>query len=224
MFIRWLLSIVFILHGSTSFTQVQIQDPLSGRLLSVSKYGGINGNPFLSDQWMMGNVTQKQGKYTNLELKYDAFSNTLYFNKNGELFEFQDEVISFLLMPNKKEESKHQLFVKGLESGDFGKNQFVQVLYNGRIGMYKLTMVFVSEMNKINEGVVKTFQKSERYYFKVNDRLELIRLNKKDVMAFLTDRSAEVENYATAAGLSFKKESDIVRILEYYASLKKAQL
>ncbi len=224
MFIRCIFSIVFILSGSVSFTQVQIQDPLSGKLLSVSKYGGISGNPFLSDQWMLGEVIMKQGKYTNLELKYDAFSNTLYFNRNGELFEFQDEVISFLLMPNKKEESKHQMFVKGLESGDLGKNQFVQTLYNGRIGLYKLTVVFVSEMNKINEGVVKTFQKSERYYLKVNDRLESIRFNKKDIMVFLADQSAEVENYATAAGLSFKKEADVVKILEFYASLKKAQL
>lgn len=220
MIIRWIISIVFILFGSTLFAQVQIQDPLSGKILSVSKYGGINGNPFLSDQWMTGDVNLKQGKYTNLELKYDAFSNTLYFNKNGELFEFQDEVISFLLMPNKKEESKQQLFVKGLESRDFGKNQFVQVLQNGTIGFYKLTMVFVSEMNKINEGVVKTFQKSERYYFKVNERLEMIRFNKKDILDFFADRSAAVEKYATSADLSFKKEADIVKILAYYNSLK----
>jgi hypothetical protein len=210
--------------GLIAFTQVQIQDPLSGKVLSVSKYGGISGNPFLYDQWVLGEVTLKQGKYTNLELKYDAFSNMLYFNKNGEMFEFQEEVISFLLMPNKKEESKQQLFLKGLESGDLGKNQFVQVLYNGTIGFYKLTIVFVSEMNKINEGVVKTFQKSERYYFKVNDRLEMIRFNKKDIMDFFADRSAAVEKYATAAGLSFKKESDLVKILEYYESLKKTQL
>jgi len=220
MFIRWIFSIVFIFLVAVASAQVQIQDPLSGKILSVSKYGGINGNPFLFEKWMEGEVILKQGKYINLQLKYDAFSNTLYFNKNGELFEFQDEVISFLLMPDKKEESKHQLFVKGLEAGDLRKNQFVQVLHNGRIGLYKLTVVFVSEMNKINEGVVKTFQKSERYYFKVNDRLELIRFNKKDVMAFLADRSAEVENYATAAGLSFKKELDIVKILEFHNSLK----
>jgi hypothetical protein len=220
MIIRWIFSIVFILCGSTSFTQVQIQDPLSGKVLSVSKYGGISGNPFLYDQWVLGEVTLKQGKYTNLELKYDAFSNMLYFNKNGEMFEFQDEVISFLLMPNTKEESKQQLFLKGLESGDLGKNQFVQVLYNGTIGFYKLTIVFVSEMNKINEGVVKTFQKSERYYFKVNDRLEMIRFNKKDILNFFADRSTAVENYATAAGLSFKKELDIVKMLEFYQTLK----
>jgi hypothetical protein len=220
MIIRWIFSIVFTFGGLVAFTQVQIQDPLSGKVLSVSKYGGISGNPFLYDQWMTGEVTLKQGKYTNLELKYDAFSNMLYFNKNGEMFEFQDEVISFLLMPNKKEESKQQLFVKGLGSGDFGKNQFVQVLYNGTMGFYKLTIVFVSEMNKINEGVVKTFQKSERYYFKVNDRLEMIRFNKKDILDFFADRSAAVEKYATAAGLSFKKEMDIVKMLEFHQTLK----
>jgi hypothetical protein len=98
------------------------------------------------------------------------------------------------------------------------------VLHNGRIGLYKLTVVFVSEMNKINEGVVKTFQKSERYYFKVNDRIESVRFNKKDVLTILADRSAEVEKYSISAELSFKKESDIIKILEYYASLKKAQL
>lgn len=223
MFIRWIFSIVFIFFGATAFAQVQIQDPLSGRVLSVSKYGGINGNPFLFEKWVEGEVILKQGKYTNLELKYDAFSKTLYFNKNGEMFEFQDEVISFLLMPQKDDKSKPLLFVKGIETSDFGKNQFVQLLHNGRIGLYKSTIVFVSEMNKINEGVVKTFQQSERYYSKINDRLEMIKFSKKDIMAFLADRSAEVEKYATSTSLSFKKEADVIKILEYYESLKKSQ-
>lgn len=220
MFIRLFFSIVFMLFGSTSFAQVQIQDPLSGKVLSVSKYGGISGNPFLSDQWMTGEVSLKRGKYTNLELKYDAFSNMLYFNRDGEMFEFQDEVISFLLMPSKKDISANIYFVKGLESGDFGRNQFLQEMCKGKIGLYKLMVVFVAEMNKINEGVVKTFQKSDKYFFKVNDQLALARFNKKEILAICGERQSDVDAYATAAGLSFKKEADVVKILAYYNSLK----
>lgn len=218
--IRLILAIFYLLCLTSVFSQVQIQDPLSGRLLSVSKYGGINGNPFLNDRWTNGDVTIKKGVYTNILLKYDAFSNILYFNRNDELFEFEDEVISFVLKPHPEDSSTFQYFVKGLECVDVKKNQFLQELYKGKSGFYKATYVFLSEMNKINEGIVKSFQKAEKYYFKSDGKMAQVMLNKKDLLALVENRQSDVESYATAEGLSFKKENDVIKILAYYNSLK----
>lgn len=220
MVIRLLFILISFLCLSSAFSQVQIQDPLSGRLLSVSKYGGINGNPFLNDRWTNGDVTIKKGVYTNILLKYDAFSNVLYFNRNEELFEFEDEVISFVLKPHREDSSTFQYFVKGLECVDVKKNQFLQELYKGRSGLYKATYVFLSEMNKINEGTVKSFQKAERYYFKSNDKISQINLSKKDVVALFEKRQIDIESFATAKGLSYKKELDVVKMLQYFETIQ----
>ena len=218
--IRFILAIFYFLCLSSVFSQVQIQDPLSGRLLSVSKYGGINGNPFLNDRWMKGDVTTKKGVYANILLKYDAFSNVLYFNRNDELFEFEDEVLSFVLKPNQEDSSTFKFFVKGLDCVDVKTNQFLQELCKGTLGFYKATIVFLSEMNKINEGVVKNFQKGVKYYFKSDGKMAQVMLNKKDLLALVEKRQSDVESYATAEGLSFKKENDVIKILAYYNALK----
>ena len=220
MFIRLFLSLISFWCLSSVFSQVQIQDPLSGRLLSVSKYAGINGNPFLNDRWTNGDVTIKKGVYVNILLKYDAFSNVLYFNKNDELFEFEDEVISFVLKPNREDTSTYQFFVKGLESVDIKQNQFLQELYKGKFGFYKTTFVFLSEMNKINEGSVKNFQKTVKYYFKSNGKMTQVMLNKKDVLALFGEKQIDVESFAIAAGLSYKKESDVSKMIQYFDGLR----
>ena len=218
------IRLIFILNSflclSSIFSQVQIQDPLSGRLLSVSKYGGINGNPFLYDRWTNGDVIIKKGVYANILLKYDAFSNVLYFNRNEELFEFEDEVLSFVLKPVREDSSTYQFFVKGLEGVDVKSNQFLQELYKGKYGFYKATFVFLSEMNKINEGTVKSFQKAEKYYFKSDDKISQVILNKKDVLALFGKRQIDVESFATAAGLTYKKESDLLKMIQYFNTIQ----
>lgn len=220
MVIRLIFTLISFLCLSSVFSQVQIQDPLSGRLLSISKYGGINGNPFLNDRWTNGDVTIPKGVYANILLKYDAFSNVLYFNRNEELFEFEDEVLSFVLKPHREDSSTYQYFVKGLEGVDVKKNQFLQELYKGKSGFYKATFVFLSEMNKINEGTVKNFQKLERYYFKINDQISQVNLSKKDVVALFGKRQIDVESFATAKGLSYKKESDLIKMIQYFDTIQ----
>ena len=220
MFIRLTLVAISFMCLSSLFSQVQIQDPLSGKLLSVSKYGGISGNPFLNDRWMNGDVTIRKGVYANILLKYDAYANVLYFNRNDELFEFEDEVISFVFKPNREDTSTYQFFVKGLDCVDVKRNQFLQELYQGKSGFYKAAFVFLSEMNKINEGTVKSFQKAVKYYMKSDGKMQQVILSKKDVLALFGEKKILVESYATAAGLSYKKESDVSKMIRYFDTIQ----
>lgn len=220
MAVRWILTLISFCCCSLVFSQVQITDPLSGRLLSVSKYGGVNGSPFLNDRWTNGDVTIKKGVYANILLKYDAFSNVLYFNRNDALFEFEDEVLSFVFKPNVEDISTYCFFVKGLEGFDVKRNQFLQQLYKGASEFYKATFIFLSEMNKINEGVVKNFQKAEKYYFKKGSQLFQVSLTKKDVLSLFGDKQIDIESYATAKGLSYKKESDVLKMIQYFDGLR----
>ena len=78
-------------------------------------------------------------------------------------------------------------------------------------------------MNKINEGTVKSFQKAEKYYFKSDGKISQVMLNKKDLLTLFGKRQIDVESFATAAGLSFKKEEHLIKILAYYNSLNNNQ-
>lgn len=202
-------------------SQVQLQDPLSGKVLSVSKYANISGSPFLFDDWKPGKVKTPKGVYAALNLKYDAYSSTLFFQRNDESYEFADPIESFILSSVKGDDSRDMYFVNGLEATDLRKNQFVQELCSGKISLYKSVMVFMTEVNKINEGIVKSFNKSERFYVKRDGSLEQLRSGKKEFLALFGSAAMEIETYATTNELSFRKTEDLVKMANYYNNKNK---
>ncbi len=59
-----------------------------------------------------------------------------------------------------------------------------------------------------------------KYYLKhKNGQLEQIKLKKKEILAVLKDHKTEIEKYASINKLSFKKEADLVKIINYYNTL-----
>ena len=214
--------LLFVSVLTSSFLQSQIMvlhDPVSARVFSTDKYSGVNGSPFLYNKWMAGSATIEKGYYNNLELKFDVYGNTLYFNKDDEPYEFQDDVKSFILMPTVTDSSTYQYFKKGISGGGIKANQFVQVLFEGPLSLYKSDIKLMSEVNEINVGVVKTFTSSSRYFIKKDNTLQLIKLNKKEVFDVIKDKEDKINSYVTEKKLSAKKDSDLIAILKYYNTL-----
>jgi hypothetical protein len=219
----FLIAFTAMLGTPHSFAQdgrIQLQDPNTGKMYSPSKYSEIRGTPFLSDKWTSGLVITPKGKYVDLKLKLDAYSNILYLNKDDELYEFADVIRSFVLMPNISDSNSYMYFLKGLSGSDIRKDQYVQVLSDGSFALYKVPMIFVSEVNEINNGVVKTFRKVDKYYVLVDNILQPMRLTKNDLLGQFANKSAKVEAYATTNNLSYKKESDVIKLFHYYNSIK----
>jgi hypothetical protein len=196
-----------------------LQDPLSGRVFNSERYSGISGSPFLYDKWITGSVTIAKGYYNNLELKLDAYSNSLYFNRNDQLFEFQDAVKSFILMPNIADSSSYLYFKTGLSGNGLSAAQFVQVLVEGRISLYKADSKLLTEVNEINKGVIKTFGNASRYFVLKENKLESIKIGKNDVFDLMKDKQEKVQAYIDQNKISTKKVEGLILVLKYYNSL-----
>lgn len=196
-----------------------LQDPVTAKNFNTDKYSGIKGTPFLQDKWIKGTATTPRGIYQQLELKFNVYDNTLFFNKEDEAFEFQDEIISFILMPKPDDSSTYLVYKKGITGADFSGNQYVQVLLEGPVGLYKLAVKQVSEMSEINAGIVKTFTNNSKYYISKNNQLRFIKINKSEILNSLSDQREKIQSYINEKKLSFRKDSDLVEVLKYYQSL-----
>jgi hypothetical protein len=203
----------------SQFGGMQLQDPQSGRVYKPSRYSDINGTPFLTEKWQLGNVVTSKGIYKGLNLRLDAYSHVLYFNKNEEAYEFEEPVLRFMFTPNPADSSNYVQFVKGLTGADVRKDQYLMILSEGKLPLYKVPMIFVSEVNEINKGVVKTFRKVDKYYTLKDNSLQLLKLSKSDVLEILSDKKDKVEAFVKTQDLSFKKDADVVAIFKYYNSL-----
>lgn len=210
---------LLLLRGSTDAQNVyQLQDPVSTKNFNPEKYSGIRGTPFLVDKWIKGSVSISKGVYQNLELKYNVYDNALFFNKNDESFEFQEEVISFTLMP-KEDPASHMVYKRGISGADLRGNEFVQVLLEAEMGLYKLDVKQLTEMSEINAGIVKTFANTAKYYIGKKGKLKFLKLNKQEVLAVLSDQQEKIQAYINEKKYSFRKDTELVDVLKYYNSL-----
>ncbi|MDE3251542.1 MAG: hypothetical protein KGO92_01975 [Bacteroidota bacterium] len=214
---------LFGVLGFLSFAQAQnvysLQDPVTSRSFSTSKYSDIRGTPFLVDKWINGSVTTTKGTYASLELKYNVYDNTLVFNKDEESYEMIDDILSFTLKPKANEPSGFLVFKKGISGADIRPGQFVQVLAEGNINLYKLPVKQVSEMSEVNAGVVQTFTNNAKYYIGKTGQLHFIKMNKEEVLNAMQDKQSQIESFIREKKLSLRKEGDVIDLITYYNSL-----
>ncbi len=215
------LVLIAFLTTLTAFTQnvYSLQDPVTSKSFNSEKYSGIRGTPFLFDKWMKGIVNTPQGVYQNLELKFNVYDNALFFNKNDESFELQDNIISFTLMPKPDDASSYLVYKNGIAGADLKGSEYVQVLFEGTASLYKLAVKQLSEMSEINAGIVKTFANTTKYYIKKNNQLQFLKLNKSEILNILSDKQDKISAYISEKKYSFRKDEELIDVLKYYTTL-----
>ncbi len=205
---------------SVSAQLLQLQDPVSSKNFNPDKYAGIRGTPLLVDKWQHGSVITTKGYYADLELKIDLYDNQVFFNKNDESFELLDQIVAIRLYPKWPDTVNQQVFIKGITQNNIKPNQYVQVLVaEGAVQLYRSDIKQVTEMSEINAGMVKTFANTSRYFIKKGDQFKLVKLNKEEIMPFLVEKEAEINDFIAKKKLNLKKEADFVQLIQAYNTL-----
>lgn len=199
---------------------LQLQDPVSTKNFNPDKYAGIRGTPLLVDKWQHGSVITTKGYYADLELKLDLYDNQLFFNKNDESFELTDQIVAVRFFPKWPDTTNQQVFIKGMTQNSIKPEQYVQVLVpQGQVQLYRSDIKQVTEMSEINAGMVKTFANTSRYFVKKGDQFKLVKLNKEEIMPFLAEKEAEINDFIAKKRLNLKKEADFVQIIQAFNAL-----
>ena len=211
-----LVTILFLLLASHFVLSQEaiLHDPVSSTVFQTSRYAGIKGSPFLIDTWTKGRAHTSKGYYPVLELKLDAFNNVLLFNRNNEPFQFEEDIVSFVLMPS-DDSASFKYFKKGYTATGLKPIQYVELLASEPVLLLRSDIRQVSDMNEINQGVIKTFNSITRYYAGSKDKLELIRLNQKDILALFPGQEDKIREYVKLNKLNFRNEKDVAALFNF---------
>lgn len=197
-----------------------LSDPISNRTFDTQKYSGIKGSPFLNEDFVLADVVIGRGIYKNQKIKLDLVNNTVLFSKNDEEFEFTEPVLKFTLMPRPSDTSSYQHFIRGINGGGLKPDQFVQVLAEGPISLYRSDIKLVSETNEVNAGVIKVFNNSTRYFIKDKEgKVQVVKLSEKELLSYLQDKRPALDEYISKNRLNLKREKDAGALIKYYNSL-----
>ena len=188
------------------------------------KYNDLEGNPYLTEDWVQGTVSLASGEsYKDVPLKFDLVRNEpLFQNSKGEAMSFVSAVRKFsLINPTASEKSVLQ-FRNGFKAADGGTAEtFYQVLTDGESPLLKKISKVVTETKPFNSATtIKTFDQVQ-ILFIVKDGLPVkIRKDKKVVLEALGDYSAQLDEYIKTKKLNLKSEPDLIALVSYYNSLK----
>lgn len=172
----------------------------------------IQGTKYLFNTWDGNYIIQSiQGMRYNLNsLNYNLESKKLEsLLTKDSIFELRSNQIDFILANNKKYKVINEELYQELNTGKFK----VYKQFN-----LKIQDAFVNPMTKTESSPAQYIQVGKYFYFK-NDVLVPFKLNKKEVLAMLKDKEAELKKFASEKDFSFVEETDVVKIVNYYNTL-----
>ncbi len=177
----------------------------------------IQGNKFLEKKWNnRGTIRTLAGKQItvgniNYELEEGVFAlqskESLFLLDGGKYSEviFNGTPFKYMYNPLTKQKRYYEV-ISETESFTLLKDNYLSVRETG------------SNNPGYGQKVEQTYSAKSRYFIQKGDNFNDFTLKKSNILA-LTDKPSEVTSYAKKNKLSFKKTSDLKKILTYAQSL-----
>lgn len=185
-----------------------------------SKYEGVDGSPYLFDDWVSSTLIDKSGKVLkDAPIKYDQVDGVFMFKrKSGHIYTFSNDVLK-VEMTNPKD-----LSVMNFESGFAkGKNTnestFFQTFNKGEIQLLAEVRKSIEESRNYMGVTTKSIQSITKYYI-ANQKMEPVevKLDTKSVLAVLNSPAAA--DIVKNRKLNLKKIEDVVVLLDQINGIK----
>lgn len=215
---------LFLAGSSLSLKAQFVKDQLATdqqkRALYTSENLREEGSPLFAVNWLAGIVKFSNGGTFKTDfLKYDLEKDQLYFKdtKSDDLLLFAQAVSEFSLSKGEQQ----WLFRNGYAAVDRNKvTSYYQVLVDGTVQLTKRIVKQAFDERAYNSATTTRSYKEDEYYYLVRNNVpSKIKKDKKQVMALLSDKAAELENYCKEQALNLKNDEDLAKLISYYNSL-----
>jgi hypothetical protein len=223
-----LLGILSIAIGSTAQYNVAaagaarspttLRNVLQDMIIKPRQHAGINGSPFLNDNWLVANVEFSDGRSADSVLvKLNAYENKLHFvDDNGE--ELQATLrIKQVTIIDQNPSWKGRMYRSGFDgSGD----AFFQVLQDGAgMQLLRKTMLKVWKSRAMGEEDKQSFEYEEELYLAKGK--SIYKPGKKCEMPDEAwgDKKEKVLQYISSNEIRCSKTDDLKKLVEFVNSL-----
>ena len=220
----YLLLVAFFIP-LTSFCQTMTGKDITDHMLidlskkvdrSITNY---DGSPYLSEEFVSGEVHDSKKKFTGLLLRYNIFNDNIEFMQKGTTYALYAEprIVKVLL-------GNEVYVVENYETK--GK---ITPGYFARLDSGKVTLLVKKIVRFTEEQEPKALQAAatpakftrvaDVFYYRIGNAETSKVGSLKSFIDSLPDKKEDVSNYAKKEKLGTKNESDLVKLVKYYNSL-----
>ncbi len=185
------------------------------------------GTPYLSEEWGRADITIGAGsKFENLPANFNALTGSIEIVHQADTLMMSNVLVrEFVLYYN--EEPRVFRNRVGTKPGHFDNNTYLEIVYEGEIGVYKN---HVKRIRRAERGVsgyeilnntADRVIDSQRYYMRNSDgEFMEINLGRRNIQRLTRDFRSEVRSYASENNLDYNDLHDVARILAHYERLR----
>ena len=187
-----------------------------------NKYSGVEGSPYLYDDWRIGRLLNIAGKVLIAgELKFDQVDQVILVKgSKGEMFYFSGPVASVEIDNGTSEPPLLMaVFVERIK--DAVKTNYFKVLNNGSVQLLNTVNKNIEESRNYQGVTSKQFQSRKRYFISIDKATPVeIKLDTKSILSYTERKKEAILAFMETKKLNLKNEIDIVALLNYYNTLK----
>jgi hypothetical protein len=182
------------------------------------KYAGIDGSPFLDDNWMLARLKVSRFKVIDsMSVKLNLYERRLHFmNEKGEELQaaINFEEIDII---DKNSKWQNSVFLPGIGND---KEAFFQVITDGsKMKLVKKLIMNKWEIKPLNSEPQRKFELDEQLYLFANGILYRSSKNCSSLMdAF--NNNQEVIKFISTNKIKCNKEDDLKKLVDYFNSIK----
>ncbi|MEO6523674.1 MAG: hypothetical protein ABIN91_18465 [Mucilaginibacter sp.] len=186
-------------------------------------YTNVEGSPFLTNQWAKGTVKMANGHvYKDMQLKYEQCSDAMFFRKTNDedLFAFSEQISEVKMDYIQNNIPYQKLYRTGYTITGSTEKSFFEVLSDGRVQLLKKDNKIITESKEYNSSTInKKFEPVTKYYIVIAGNVKPFKKDKKFILANLSDKQTQIENYIKTNDLDLKNDADLAMLFNYYNSI-----
>lgn len=216
-----LLSILFI---CSSYLQGQNRKVilLNSRPIDPTRYQNIKGNPYLFDDFRLGKVfNYKFNEIDSVLINYNGYSHSFEVRQDDEYIDLDQNYYPVVVLYG---EGGKEIFFRRHQQSPLS-NRYSRLVYEGEKCMVFENFKVKKETTNVNYGGVdKTpkFTKKTENFILLDGELIKVPSKKKKILKILGNPPELVKNVKSNK-LNLRKESDLIKALEFYDDLKSKQ-
>ncbi len=199
----------------------------NGSVLKPNKNNdGVQGNPYLTEDWCKGQIENRTGIKMDVEkLRFNIVQNRVEYEFNKQVYELAIPCIRFTIqLPSENGRVSPHLFQSNFPAvDDQNGTTFYEVTYNGKCKLLKLHKVIMSEYAEpLSINRIKRMRKIAVFYIYTPVKNRIVKFNKRsgELESIFEDKKVEINEFIKNQKIRKKlTDTDIEKICSFYDSL-----
>lgn len=181
----------------------------------------VVGTELYNINWQKAHVVLTNGTSYDLSVKYNLYSDQLFFLSQGVTMSFVTTPRQFTFTSGTEKLHKTGFFRNGYpKNGEWTENAYYQVLIDGNNQLLKKTSKQIMETKEFNSSLTKkNFIDVTKLFLFKNGALQQIRNDKSFFLGLFDDKSKVIAEFISTNKVNLKKEEGLIKIVKYYNSL-----